>query len=97
MSMMLTRRLPILCLIWSLPVFAEPNPQLVALNCISCHQDRAVSERGIPSLIGLPAAKIRQDLLDFKYDRKMATLMPRLAKGFSDDEIQLIAEYIARH
>lgn len=93
---MLKQCLPLLGLIWSLPVFAEFNSQLVTLNCLSCHQDRAASERSIPVLTGLPAQRIQQDLLDFKYDRKTATLMPRIAKGFSDDELRLIADYVAQ-
>ncbi|MCK9606766.1 MAG: hypothetical protein M0R33_10020 [Methylomonas sp.] len=95
--MQLKQRLTALWLMWSLPVFAEINPQLVALNCVSCHQDHAAPERGIPLLVGLSAQTIQQDLLDFKYDRKSATLMPRIAKGFSDDELRVIAEYIAQH
>ncbi|MBS4051856.1 MAG: hypothetical protein KGZ69_11715 [Methylomonas sp.] len=93
---MLKRRLPALCLMWSLPVFAELNPQLLADNCLTCHQDHSASERDIPLLAGLPAQKIQQDLLDFKYGRKPATLMPRIAKGFSDDDLRLIADYLAR-
>ncbi|AEG01030.1 c-type cytochrome [Methylomonas methanica] len=94
--MKLKHCLPLLGLIWSLPVFAEFNPQLATLNCLSCHQDRAVSERSIPVLTGLSTQRIQQDLLDFKYDRKTATLMPRIAKGFSDDELRLIADCIAQ-
>lgn len=92
--MMSRQYLPLLGLLWSLPVFAEFNPRLVALNCLSCHQDRAGSGQSIPVLTGLSAQRIRQELLDFKYDRKAATLMPRLAKGFSDDELRLVADSI---
>jgi len=35
-------------------------------------------------------------LLDFKYDRKPATLMPRLVKGYSDAELQAVAEYLGK-
>ncbi|MCQ8118699.1 c-type cytochrome [Methylomonas rosea] len=50
----------------------------------------------IPSLKNVSAQQIRQALLDFKYDRKPATLMPRLAKGYSDAELAAVAEYLSR-
>lgn len=90
--------LSVLCLLWSLPANAEFNAALLALNCLSCHQDRSGILTGdIPALSGLSVQQIRQDLLNFKYDRKPSTLMSRIAKGYSDDELRVVADYLAQH
>jgi cytochrome c553 len=36
-------------------------------------------------------------LLDFKYDKQVATLMPRIAKGYNDQELEALADYLGKH
>lgn len=81
-------------LIWVGQSHAELDAQAIALNCRNCH---AAAESAIPSLAPLSAQRIRQMLLDFKYDRKTATLMPRIAKGYSDEELKAVADYLGRN
>lgn len=79
------------------PCHAELDAQTIALNCMSCHQlDSTSAEVGIPALTSLSKHQIRQALLDFKYDRKQATLMPRIAKGYSDSELGAVAGFLSR-
>ncbi len=76
---------------------AELAAQTIALNCLNCHQTTAEStEDSIPNFGKLSAAQLLQVLLDFKYDRKSATLMPRIAKGYSDSELAALAEFLSR-
>lgn len=76
---------------------AELNPQAIAFNCLNCHAAEPESGSAeIPSLIGLSAAQLTQALLDFKYEKKSATLMPRLVKGYSDAELAAVASYLSR-
>lgn len=80
-----------------LPCNADVNAQAIALNCMSCHQlDSASADTGIPTLKSLSKHQIQQHLLDFKYDKKQATLMPRIAKGYSDSELEAVAEFLSR-
>lgn len=72
---------------------AEIDARTIAFNCRNCHGDTATS---IPSLQSLSRQQIQQALLDFKYDKKPATLMPRLAKGYSDAELAAVADYLSR-
>lgn len=72
---------------------AELDAQAIALNCRNCH---SVDASEIPSLTNLSAQQIGWMLLDFKYDRKAATLMPRIAKGYSDEELKAVADYLGR-
>ncbi len=72
---------------------AELDAQAIALNCRNCH---AASESAVPALEPFSAQQISQMLLDFKYDRKPATLMPRITKGYSDEELKAVADYLGR-
>ena len=72
---------------------AEIDARAIAFNCLTCHGDTATS---IPSLPSLSRQQIQQALLDFKYDKRPATLMPRLAKGYSDEELAVVADYLSR-
>ena len=47
----------------------------------------------MPQLHGQPAAAIAKALTDFKTDQRKGTIMNRIAKGYSDDQIVLIADY----
>ncbi|WP_196436722.1 c-type cytochrome [Methylomonas sp. LL1] len=79
------------------PVLAEVDARLIAMNCMNCHQaDSPADAKSIPSLTALSERQLLQVLLDFKYDKKPATLMPRIAKGFSDSELAALASYLSR-
>ncbi|WP_367154598.1 cytochrome c [Methylomonas sp. HYX-M1] len=82
----------LLVLTHSPPSAADAGPQAVALNCLTCHSH--AESTGIPKLTGLSAAQMTLILLDFKYDRKSATLMPRIAKGYNDAELAGVAAYL---
>ncbi|MGN6462573.1 MAG: c-type cytochrome [Pseudolabrys sp.] len=66
-----------------------------ASSCIGCHASRAGIEDALPSLKGRKASEIAEPMLSFKEDRKPATVMNRIAKGFSDAEITAIADWFA--
>lgn len=77
---------------------AEFNVQNIALNCLICHaSSENVSENDIPTITNLSTQEIQQTLLDFKYDRIPATLMPRIAKAYSDEELRQLAEWLSKH
>ncbi|MBD9360855.1 c-type cytochrome [Methylomonas fluvii] len=78
--------------------YAEIDARAIAFNCWNCHTESSLDAKSsIPSLKSLSAQQLRQALLDFKYDKKPATLMPRLAKGYSDAELAAVAEYLSRY
>ncbi len=71
---------------------AEPPPG--ASSCSGCH---AALQTGttIPVLRGRTALEIAGLMREFKSGARPATVMGRIAKGFSDGEIDSIAEWIA--
>ena len=72
---------------------AEAPPGAAA--CSGCHAANPRVETPVPPIVGRPAADIAQAMTAFKAGQRSATVMDRIAKGFSDDEIQAIAAWLA--
>lgn len=72
------------------------NPQLLSVSCAGCHGPQGRSPGPMPSLYGRTADSVAQILMEFKAGRRPATVMNRIAKGYSDDEIKALSQEIAR-
>ena len=68
---------------------------MLSNSCAGCHGTRGRSPGAIPSINGKTAQFISQALMDFRAGRRPATVMGRHAKGYSDEEIRLIADHFA--
>jgi len=66
-----------------------------ASSCTGCHTSRAGIEDALASLKGRKASEIAEAMLAFKEGGKPATVMNRIAKGFSDAEITAMADWFA--
>ena len=44
----------------------------------------------------MPKETIAKSLIEFRDGKRSATLMQQLAKGYSDEQIALLAEYFSR-
>jgi cytochrome c553 len=64
-----------------------------AASCSGCHANNARVETPVPPLNGRPAADIASQMIAFKAGQRPGTIMDRIAKGFSDDEIRAIAAW----
>lgn len=73
---------------------AELSGPSIALNCFNCHNPKPATPSAIPSLSGYSQQRLQQAMLDFKYGKTNATLMPRIAKAYSDGEISAVAAYL---
>lgn len=69
---------------------------LLAASCSGCHSARADVETEIVRLHERSVAELRETLLEFRNDRRAGTLMNRIAKGYSEDEIDAIATYLGK-
>lgn len=67
----------------------------LGMSCTACHGMRGISPGSIPSIYGKSGKFILDELEAFKAGKRESTVMERLAKGYSDEEIRLIAEYYA--
>lgn len=68
---------------------------VLAATCSACHGPKGHSVAEIPPINGRTEQQLLSALLDFKNDRRPATMMNRHAKGFSDDELAAIAREIS--
>lgn len=77
---------------------ADPNlGRNLAATCANCHgtNGQALKDSGLNALAGMEKAKILQTLADFKSGDKPASIMHQISKGYSDEQLDLIAGYFA--
>lgn len=68
---------------------------ILANNCFTCHGPAGRSPGEIPSVDRLSAADIATAVKQFRSGERASTVMGRHAKGYSDADIDAIANYIA--
>lgn len=69
-----------------------------AASCAACHGTNGQGGHQVPGLAGRSKADLYRAMLEFKADqRKTATIMHQHAKGYSDSQLERIAEYFSRH
>jgi len=66
----------------------------LAATCASCHgtQGRARGTLMQP-LAGMQARVMLETLADYRNGRQAGTVMPQIVKGYTEDELRLIAAY----
>jgi cytochrome c553 len=74
---------------------AEREPAAIANACSSCHGTDGRSEGAIPSLAGMPTTEFVAKMAEFRSGDGQATVMDRIAPGFSPAEIDRLADYFA--
>jgi cytochrome c553 len=79
----------------AVPVLALGDAPSGAASCLGCHPARA-DAGPVPALAKLPARQIVTALQAYRSGTRPATVMDRIAKGFSDEEIEAIAQWYAR-
>lgn len=67
----------------------------LAAACASCHGTNGRSVTGMEALAGYPADRMAKAMRDFRSGAKPSTLMQRLAKGYTDEQIDAIAKFYA--
>ncbi len=68
---------------------------VLANTCFSCHGTDGRSVGAMPSIQGKPASYIELQLKAFRDGKLKATVMNRIAKGFSNDEIKALSRYFS--
>ena len=67
----------------------------LAATCANCHGTNGQARGDMKPLAGVSADKIVAMLADFKSGNQPATVMHQIAKGYTDDQIKLIAAFFA--
>ena len=69
------------------------EPPVGAAACSGCHPPSTATDTSVPVLAGRSAQEIVAQMRGFRSGQRGATVMDRIAKGFSDAEIDAIAEW----
>ncbi len=78
---------------------APASPHLarnLAAQCANCHGTNGKSVAEVPSLAGQPASLLVQKMKDYRDGKLPASIMHQLAKGYSDEQMALMADYFSR-
>ena len=80
---------------------SRQNPPLyvqsLAATCANCHgtEGRALNGAAVPGLAGRSADELVAQMKAFRSGERKATIMHQIAKGFSETQTQLLADYFA--
>ena len=69
---------------------------LLASNCANCHGTLGNAQGAMPSLAGQQKTYIVEQMRAFRDGKRPATIMHQLAKGYTDPQIEAIAEFFSR-
>ena len=80
---------------WALA--GPPTPEMLAYGCAGCHgYDGASVGPSIPGLAGQQKDAFVIAMKEFKSGERHSTVMDRIAKGYSDADIEAMAVFFAR-
>jgi sulfide dehydrogenase cytochrome subunit len=81
----------------SLTLAADANhARSLAATCFTCHGTDGRSVNGVPpSLAGQNRDYLLKQLQEFKSGKRPATIMHQHAKGYTDEQLAMIAGYFA--
>jgi cytochrome c553 len=68
----------------------------LAANCANCHGTTGSAQGSMPSLAGQQKSYIVEQMKAFRDGKRPATIMHQLAKGYTDQQIELVAEHFSR-
>ena len=68
----------------------------LAATCANCHgtDGKGVPDGGMPLINNLTSEQILSQLKAFKSGAREGTIMPQLAKGYSDEQLEIIAKQL---
>jgi cytochrome c553 len=68
----------------------------VAANCANCHGTNGVAKGAMPSLAGQKKDYIVEQMRAFRDGKRPATVMHQISKGYTDAQIDAVADHFAR-
>ncbi len=77
------------------PAAAEERGMILSLSCYACHGPSGRSPGSMPTIAGKSAKYITKILGEFASGKRPSTVMGRIARGYTDQEIADLAAYFA--
>ncbi|MDM4765641.1 cytochrome C [Pelomonas sp. SE-A7] len=67
----------------------------LAATCANCHSTQGNAKGSMPSLAGRKEDELLKLLSDFRSGARPATVMHQIAKGYTEDQLRLVAKHFA--
>jgi cytochrome subunit of sulfide dehydrogenase len=67
----------------------------LAATCANCHGTTGNARGDMKPLAGMSAEKLLASIADYKSGAQPATIMHQISKGYTDEQMKLIAGYFA--
>jgi len=80
------------------PAWAQADAnaaRYVAANCANCHGTTGVAKGAMHSLAGQSKERLAETTRAFRDGKRPATVMHQIAKGYTDQQIDAIAEHFS--
>ncbi|KQV53619.1 hypothetical protein ASC95_12295 [Pelomonas sp. Root1217] len=92
-----------MCLCVSVVAFGFPalaqdmtRARSLAATCANCHGTNGRPRgQAMPPLAGMKADVMLELLADYRSGRQPGTVMPQIAKGYTEEQLRLVAAYFA--
>jgi cytochrome c553 len=78
------------------PAAADPHlARNLAATCANCHGTNGNARGDMKPIAGMPAEKLLAMLDDYRSGNQPATIMHQIVKGYTPEQLKLIAGYFA--
>jgi sulfide dehydrogenase cytochrome subunit len=75
---------------------ATPSPSMLAYPCAGCHGTDGESVYSAPILKGQSKEDIVRAMREYRDGTRVGTIMQRIAKGYTEAEIEAMASFFAQ-
>lgn len=72
--------------------------QALAATCANCHGTNGVSvpDVSVPKINQLSESVMYERLMEYKSGKREGTIMPQLAKGYTEEQLKIIASVLGK-
>jgi cytochrome c553 len=79
----------------ALPALAEGDGPLLAQACAGCHGQAGAGQGPVPAIAGIGRDDFLALWAEFRAGTRAATIMTRIARGYTEAEVAALAEYFS--
>jgi cytochrome c553 len=73
-----------------------PQPPLIAQACIGCHGQAGAGAGSVPKIAGYNRGLFIAQWAAFRAKQRPATIMDRVATGYTDADVAVLADYFSK-
>lgn len=75
------------------PEVPRPSGATLSYTCAGCHGTNGRSVGAAPPIAGIPRPLFVRAMIEFKSGERPASVMDRIAKGYQDEDFEVMAEF----